>query len=41
LDSIARILTHASAATAGVHAKIVDKIAKNPAGYLEELMGLN
>jgi len=34
-----REVSHTSATTAGRHAKIVDKIAENPALYLEELRG--
>jgi len=34
------MLGHASVTTTGVYAKIVDKIAENPARYLEELLGL-
>jgi site-specific recombinase XerD len=41
LDAIAGMLGHASVTTTGVYAKIVDKIAENPARYLEELMGLS
>ncbi len=41
MDAIAGMLGHASVATTGVYAKIVDKIAENPAWYLEELMGLS
>ena len=41
LDAIAGMLGHASVTTTGVYAKIVDKIAENPAWYLEELMGLS
>jgi hypothetical protein len=35
------MLGHTSVTTTGAHAKIVDKIAKNPARYLGELMGLS
>lgn len=41
LDAIAGMLGHTSVTTTGVYAKIVDKIAENPARYLEELMGLS
>jgi integrase/recombinase XerC len=41
LDAIAAMLGHASVTTTGVYAKIVDKIAENPARYLEELMGFS
>jgi site-specific recombinase XerD len=41
LDAIAGMLGHASVTTTGVYAKIVDKIAENPARYLEELMGFS
>ena len=41
LDAIAGMLCHTSITTTGVYAKIVDKIAENPARYLEELMGLS
>jgi hypothetical protein len=34
------MLGHASAATTGIYARIVDKIAENPARFREELMGL-
>jgi integrase len=40
LDAIAGMLGHASVTTTGVYAKTVDKIAENPARYLEEMMGL-
>jgi len=36
----AGMLGHASAATTGIYARIIDKIAEDPAQYLEELMGL-
>jgi len=41
LDAIAGMLGHASVTTTGIYARIVDKIAENPARYLEELMGLS
>jgi hypothetical protein len=41
LDAIAGMLGHASVPTTGIYARIVDKIAENPAQYLEELMGLS
>jgi len=41
LDAIAGMLGHTSVTTTGVYAKIVDKIAENPARYLEKLMGLS
>jgi len=41
LDAIAGMLGHASVTTTGIYARIVDKIAENPARYLEELMGFS
>ena len=41
LDAPAGILGHASVITTGIYARIVDKIAENPARYLEELMGFS
>jgi site-specific recombinase XerD len=41
LDAIAGMLGHASVTTTGIYARIVDKIAENPARYLEGLMGLS
>jgi site-specific recombinase XerD len=41
LEAIAGMLGHTSVTTTGAYAKIVDKIAKNPARYLGELMGLS
>ena len=38
---IARMLGHTSVTTTGAYARIVNKIAENPARYLEELMGLS
>lgn len=39
LDAVAGMLGHTSATTTGMYARIVDKIAENPARCLEELMG--
>jgi site-specific recombinase XerD len=39
LDAIAGMLGHASVTTTSIYARIVDRIAENPARYLEELMG--
>jgi integrase len=41
LDAIVGMLGHASVTTTSIYAQIVDKIAENPARYLEELMGLS
>ena len=38
-DAIAGMLGHANVTTTTVYAKIVDRIAENPARYLEEMMG--
>jgi hypothetical protein len=35
------MLGHTSTTTTGVYAKIVNRIAENPARYLEKLMGLS
>jgi integrase/recombinase XerC len=40
LDAIAGMLGHASVTTTSIYARIVDRIAENPARYLEELIGL-
>ncbi len=41
LDAIAGMLGHASVTTTSIYARIVDRIAENPARYLEELMGFS
>lgn len=41
LDAIAGMLGHTSVTTTGVYAKTGDKIAENPARYLEELIGFS
>ncbi|MGD8820245.1 MAG: tyrosine-type recombinase/integrase [Anaerolineae bacterium] len=41
LDAIAGMLGHASVTTTSIYARIVDRIAENPARYLEELIGLS
>jgi site-specific recombinase XerD len=41
LDAIAGVLGHASVTTTGIYARIIDKIAENPARFLEELMGFS
>jgi hypothetical protein len=40
-DAIAGMLGHASVTITGIHARIIEKIAENPARYLEELMGFS
>ena len=40
-DAIARMQSQASGSTTGLYTRIADKIAENPARYLEELMGLS
>jgi site-specific recombinase XerD len=39
LDAIAGMLGHASTTTTGIYARIVDRMAENPARYLEAMMG--
>ena len=39
--AIAGMLGHAGVITTGIYARIVDKIAENPARYLEELIGFS
>jgi hypothetical protein len=41
LDAIAGMLGHSSVTTTGIHARIADKIAENPARYLGEILGLS
>jgi hypothetical protein len=40
-DANAGMLGHASVTTTSIYARIVDKIAENPAPNLEELMGFS
>lgn len=41
LDAIAGMLGHTNVTTTTIYSRIVDRIAENPARYLEELMGFS